>query len=114
MKKMLIGLFAAMIVSVSGCATVYVTKTGMGYYEPRNPDKVEILMTKPEDREFVELAIVTSSNWKLHQAAKMHNSMRSKSAPLGADAVLIAASGIVGQGGGARMWTTGVAIRFKD
>ncbi len=113
MKKKLFGLFAALILSVSGCATVHVTKTGIGFHEPTIPGKVDILMTIPK-REFVELATVTSSNWKLHQTAKMHNSMRTKSAPLGANAVIIAASGVVGRGGGARMWTTGVAIRYTD
>lgn len=80
MKKKLFGPFAALILSVSGCATVHVTKTGIGFHEPTIPDKVDILMTIPE-RKFVELATVASSNWQLHQTAKMHNSMRTKSAP---------------------------------
>ena len=113
MKKKLFGLCVALILSVPGCATVNVTKTGIGFHDPTIPDRVDILMTIPK-REFVELATVSSSNWKLNQTAKMHNSMRTKSAPLGANAVIISASGVVGQGLGARMWTTGVAIRYKD
>lgn len=113
MKKKLFGLFVVFILSVPGCATVNVTKTGIGFHDPTIPDKVDILMTLPK-RGFVELAIVSSSNWALNQAAKMHNSMRTKCAPLGANAVVILASGVVGQGLGAKMWTTGVAIRYTD
>lgn len=111
MKKMMFVLFVASVLAVTGCATVTVTKTGMGFQEPTIPDKVEILMTLPK-RDFVELATVASSNWKLHQTAKMHNSMRAKCAPLGSDAVVITASGIAGEGLSTRMWTTGVAIRY--
>ncbi len=111
MKKKMFGLFVASILSVTGCATVNVTKTAMGFHEPTIPDKVEILMTLPK-RDFVELATVSSSNWHLQQTAKMHNSMRAKCAPLGSNAVVVTASGVVRTDWGPRMWTTGVAIRY--
>jgi len=113
MKKKLFGLFVASILSVTGCAAVHVTKTSMGFHEPTIPDKVEIRMTLP-GRGFVELATVASSNWHLGQTAKMHNSMRAKCAPLGANAVVITASGVVGEGLSARMWTAGMAIRYTE
>lgn len=111
MKKNMFGLLVASILSVTGCATINVTKTSKGFHEATIPDKVEILMTLPK-RDFVELATVASSNWQLHQTAKMHNSMRAKCAPLGANAVVITASGVIRTDWGPKMWTTGVAIRF--
>ena len=95
---------------ISGCATVYVTKTGKGYSAPTDPDEVEILMTIPE-RSFTELATVTSVYWAPVNIAKMHNSLRSKSAPLGANAVILTNSGIAQNG---YYWSSGVAIRYKD
>ena len=113
MKKQMFLLLVASIFPATGCAAVQVTKTGIGFHEPTIPDKVEILMTLPK-RGFVELATVASSNWHLGQTAKMHNSMRVKCAPLGSNAVVITASGVVGEGFNARMWTTGVAIRYTE
>lgn len=95
---------------VSGCATVYITKTGKGYSAPTDPDEIEILMITP-DRGFTELATVTSVNWAPVDIAKMHNSLRAKSAPLGANAVILTNSGIDARGA---YFATGVAIRYKD
>ena len=95
---------------VSGCATVYVTKTAKGYFAPTDPDEIEILVLRPE-RSFTELATVTTSCWAPGEVAKMHNSLRAKSAPLGANAVILIASGIAPNG---YYWSSGVAIRYKD
>src|SRR3990172_12521044 len=93
-----------------GCAVVTVTKTAKGYFAPTSPDEVEILVTKPE-RSFIELATVTTQNWPTAATAKMHNSLRAKCAPLGANAVILGSSGIDYNG---NYWASGVAIRYKD
>jgi hypothetical protein len=94
---------------VSGCQIVTVTKTGKGYAEPTKADDIQILMTKP-DRAFEELATVSTNRWSPGEDAKLHNALRAKCAPLGADAVVIMSSGIDYNG---YAWTNGVAIRFK-
>jgi hypothetical protein len=93
-----------------GCASATVTKTAKGYFEPTDPDEVEILVTVP-DRNFIELATVTTKDWSTNDTAKMHNSLRAKCAPLGANAVVLASSGIDYNG---LFWSSGVAIRYED
>jgi len=95
--------------SVAGCAHVDVTKTAQGFHEPTRADDVEILMTKP-DRKFIELGTISTSRWNARETAKMHNALRSKSAPLGANAVVLLNSGIDADG---YLWSTGVAIRYQ-
>ena len=108
-KKYFLGLLC-MVLIICGCATVNVTKTAKGYFPPTDPNEIEILMTKPE-RSFIELATVTTVKWPPGDAAKMHNSLRAKCAPLGANAVILISSGIDYNG---RYWASGVAIRYKD
>lgn len=110
MKKIYFLGLLCMVLMICGCATVYITKTAKGYFPPTDPDEIEILITKPE-RSFTELATVTTQNWPTGEAAKMHNSLRTKSAPLGANAVILISSGIAPNG---RYWASGVAIRYKD
>lgn len=98
---------------LSGCATVDVTKTARGFYEPTRADVIEILMTKPSV-EYVELGTVSTTGWAPSKTAKMHNAIRSKTAPLGADAVIVTNSGIIRAGNRNVLWTAGVAIRYKD
>jgi hypothetical protein len=93
-----------------GCSIVTVTKTAKGYYEPTSPDNVEVLVTVPQ-RDFIELATVTTQRWSTRKTAKMHNSLRAKCAPLGADAVVLGSSGIDYNG---YFWASGVAIRYND
>jgi hypothetical protein len=109
MKTLSIGLLTGVILFACGCATVTVTKTGKGYYPATNPDDVEILMTVPT-RPFIELATVTTQNWGTQDTAKMHNSLRAKSSPLGADAVILNSSGIDQNN---YFWSSGVAIKYK-
>ena len=97
----------------AGCATVDVTKTVKGFHSATRPPDIEILMTRPQ-KPFIELGTISTTNWKPHQTAKMHNAMRAKSAPLGAHAILITDSGIIRSGNSAVLWTTGVAIRWKS
>lgn len=94
---------------LAGCAVVDVTKTAKGFYEPTNPNDVEILKTIP-DRPYQELGTVTASQFQPEETAKMHNAIRAKSAPLGANAVILTQEGILPNG---RKWATGVAIRYK-
>jgi hypothetical protein len=96
----------------AGCASVDVTKTAKGYFAPTKAADVEILKTKPE-KPYVELATVTVTNFAPGDIAKMHNAIRTKSAPLGADAVILTDEGIINNGWSVVRWATGVAIRFK-
>ena len=93
--------------SLFGCATVDVTKTGKGYFPPTNPNDVDILMTVPP-RKFVELGTVTVQKFQADEEAKMHNAVRAKAAPLGANAVILQSQGINDRG----RWAIGVAIHY--
>lgn len=94
-----------------GCASpIDVTKTAKGSFKPSNPNEVEILQTRP-DRAFIELASISAAKVPPKKTAKMHNALRAKSAPLGADAVIILNSGMDDDG---ELWATGVAIKYKE
>ena len=110
MKKIYFLGLLCIVLMICGCASVTVTKTAKGYFSATDPNEIEILMTKPE-RSFTELATVTTTHWSPGEAAKMHNSLRAKSAPLGASAVILIDSGI---DPGGYYWASGVAIRYKD
>jgi hypothetical protein len=94
--------------SLFGCATVDVTKTAKGYFPPTNPNNVDILMTVPP-RQFVELGTVTVQKFQAAEEAKMHNAVRAKAAPLGANAVILQSQGINPNG---QRWAIGVAIHY--
>jgi hypothetical protein len=112
MRSVLLGC-AAVVLCVFGCApNVDVTKTSKGFVSPTNPNNVEILHTKP-DRKFTELGSLSTSGWAPRDTAKMHNALRAKGAPLGADAVIILQTGMTPIGyGQMQMWATGVAIKY--
>ena len=113
MKKTCLFSMSCLLLMVCGCASVTVTKTAKGYFQPTDPDEVEILVTIPDraTRDFIELATVTTQKWSTNATAKMHNSLRAKCAPLGANAVVLGSSGIDYNG---YFWASGVAIRYKD
>ncbi len=98
---------------ISGCASVDITKTSSGFYNPTNANSVEILKTKP-DRAYVELGTVTVTGFDADEAAKEHNAIRTKAAALGADAVILTEEGLIEHTFSYTRWATGVAIRFKD
>ena len=100
------------VLLATGCATVDVTKTAKGFFSSTKPADVDILMTRPGG-EYIELATVSTTNWRPAETAKMHNAMRAKTAPLGAHAVLVTGSGIIRSGNRQTLWTTGVALRYK-
>ncbi len=101
-------------VALVGCATVDVTKTVKGFYDPTDANEVEILKTRPE-RSYEELGTVTTTGFSPTDTAKMHNAIRTKSAALGANAVILTEEGIIPGGwGGSQKWATGVAIRYKN
>ena len=99
----------------AGCAaTVDVTKTHKGSYDPTDPNEVEVLKTRPE-RSYEELGTVTASGFSPSDTAKLHNGVRAKAAELGAHAVILTEEGLIPDGwGGAKKWATGVAIRYKQ
>lgn len=116
MRTVFIGFLAIgfFLGSLAGCATVDVTKTAKGFYSPTRADDIEILMTHP-DRKYTELGTISTTKWSPKETAKMHNALRTKSAPLGANAVIITDSGIVsGPYNTQWMWTTGVAVRYEE
>ena len=101
----------ALILLLTACASVDVTKTGKGFYEPTTPAEVQILKTLP-DYKYVELGTVTVSGFDSKETAKMHNAIRAKSSALGATAVVLTEEGLTPGGWGTyRRWATGVAIR---
>jgi len=96
-----------------GCASIDVTKTSASFYNPTDPNTVEILKTRP-DKAFEELGSVTATGFASTEEAVMHNGIRAKAAPLGANAVILTSEGMVAEGYGQyKRWASGVAIRFK-
>lgn len=115
MKMKNIIVLAALALLV-GCmsASVDVTKTGKGYYEPTQASQVQILKTVPEV-DYVELGSVTVSGFGSGDVAKMHNAVRAEASPLGADAVILTNEGMTPNGwGGFDRWATGVAIKYSE
>ena len=111
MQKLCLLSISCILLIICGCASsISVTKTAKGYFEPTTPDEVEILVLAPQ-RPYVELATVTTQKWETNVTAKMHNSLRAKCAPLGADAVILISSGFDKDG---YYWASGVAIRYKE
>lgn len=97
---------------IGGCAVVDVTKTAAGFYNPTNPNMVQILKTVP-DRKYIELGTITVTGFAPNDTAKMHNAVRTKSAALGADAAVLIDEGILNNGWAMEKWATGVAIKFQ-
>jgi len=110
MKKTLRPLaIATLFALLTGCAVVDVTKTAKGFHNPTNPNEVQILKTVPA-RPFMELGTVTVQGFRVTDTAKMHNSIRTKSAALGSDAVILTEEGILPN---STKWATGVAVKFQ-
>ena len=107
------GMLFFLILLFIGCASVDITKTAKGFYDPTNPNDVDILMTG-SDRPFIELGSVTVSGFEPDETAKMHNAIRAKAAELGANAVIIKNEGLINDGWGIKKWAMGAAIRYKD
>lgn len=103
-----IALFVAL---VAACATVDVTKTGKGAYAATNPNDIDVLTALPHDRGYEEIGTISTTKWRPGETAKMHNALRAKAAPLGANAVVLSNSGVDPQG---YLWATGAAIRYTD
>ena len=101
------------LLAFSGCASVDVTKTTKGFYDRTDPNEVEILKTRSE-KSYIELGTVTVTGFPPKETAKIHNAVRSKSANLGAQAVILTDEGMEREPWvGLRRWATGVAIRYK-
>ena len=110
-QNILLALSAALL--ISSCAgTVTVVKTGKGIYPPASASEIEILKTKPE-RQYEELAVVDAINFPVNGIAKMHNALRAKAAPLGANAVILTDEGVLNNGWAVVRYASGAAIRFK-
>ena len=98
-----------LLLTLVGCASIDVTKTAKGFYDPTDPNEVQILKTIP-NRPYEELGTITAVKFGAHDTAKMHNAIRAKSAPLGATAVILTQEGIDKNG---KRWAMGVAIRYR-
>ena len=96
-----------------GCASVDVTKTAKGFYEPTDPNEVDIIITGC-DKPYIELGSVTVTGFDPAETAKMHNAIRAKAAELGANAVIIRNEGITNDGWSMKRWAMGAAIRYKE
>ena len=111
MKIKTIALLAilAATVCITGCQVVDVTKTAKGFHAPTNPNEVEIFMTRP-DRAYEELGTVIARGFASSDTAVMHNAIRAKAAPLGANAVVVTGTGIDVHD---KQYAIGVAISWK-
>jgi hypothetical protein len=109
MKKLLT---LSCILLLTSCASVNITKTAEGYYEPTNANHISILKTVPKT-DYVELGTITVTGFDASQEAKMHNAIRQKSSALGATSVVITSQGIIPGGWNGVMWASGVAIYDK-
>jgi hypothetical protein len=113
MNKITNDIIATGVLALASCGTVDITKTGSGYYDPVPASTVEIIKTKPE-RSYVELATIDVGGFSPRDTAKMHNAIRSKAGPVGANAVLITDEGVVYQPYvGTVKYVSGVAIRYN-
>jgi hypothetical protein len=99
--------------ALGACASVDVTKTAKGFHKATDPSAVEILKTRPA-KSFEELGTITVTGFDSGETAKMHNAIRAKSAPLGANAVILTEEGISRDGMFSySRWATGVAIVYR-
>jgi hypothetical protein len=108
-------LSAALVFFVlASCGTVRVTKTDKVRYNPTDPNKVEILLTRPE-KPYEELGTVKATGFGTSglDNDKMYSTIRVKVAPLGANAVILSGSHYVTSYSTVKMWVEGVAIRYK-
>jgi hypothetical protein len=105
--KKIIGIL--LLLALVGCASVDVTKTAKGFYNPTDPNEVEILKTVP-NKPYEELGTITAVKFGAGDTAKMHNAIRAKSAPLGATAVMLTQEGFDRNN---KRWAIGVAIRYR-
>jgi len=92
-----------------GCAAVDVTKTAKGFYDPTDANEIEIIKTTPS-KPYEELVTITAVHFIATETAVMHNAIRTKVAPLGANAAILMQEGIDANG---FRWAMGVAIRYK-
>lgn len=112
MAKYIVAMGAALTLC-GGCASVDITKTAKGYNDPTSPAEVMILKTRPESS-YEELGVLTVTGFAPSETAKMHNGIRAKAAPLGADAVIITDEGIyTDPWAGPVKYASGVAISYK-
>lgn len=88
-----------------------VVKTGKALYSPTNPNDVEILKTTPS-KPFDEIATVSAFDFDNRDIAAMHNAIRARTAPLGANAVILFHEGFMDEDD--KIWAKGVALRYKD
>ena len=93
---------------VPSCSHVRVTKTGMGIYPPTNPGIIEIRATVPQDRPYDEVAMVSGDVFGT-DSARAYNTIRTKAAQVGADAVILTNQTPIG----ARTIISGAAIKYK-
>jgi hypothetical protein len=114
MKTKILTLLTVLVATIcfTGCQTVDVTKTAKGFHAPTKADDIEILMTKP-DRTYEELGTINCVGFLPSETAKMHNALRAKAAPLGANAVILTGTGMVNDGWGIKQYAVGVAIAWK-
>jgi hypothetical protein len=109
-KSILLAVVTSM--SLVSCATVDITKTASGYFAPKPASSVRILKTRPTNN-YTEIATVDVNGFSPKQTAKMHNAIRSKAGPIGADAVIITDEGLIPAGFSVKKYASGVAVKYR-
>lgn len=112
LTKFITSSIAICAITLTGCASVDITKTAQGHFGATDANTVEILKTRP-DKAYTELGTITVTGFSASDTAKMHNAIREKAAPLGATAVILTDEGLIQKTFGMDRWATGVAIRYK-
>jgi len=110
MKLRNIALLLCVVLLAAACSSVTVTKTAKGFFEPTDPNNIDILHEFPQ-RSYIEIGSLSAAGHKPQDTAKMHNALRAKSAALGAHAVVILSQAIDDDG---KLWVTGVCLRYDD
>lgn len=99
------------MITLAGCGSVSVLKTGKGFYQPTKSGEIDVLTTRP-DNKFEELGVISANGFDVDEMGKIHNALRDKASTLGADAVVITSQGQVNDGWGVKRWAEATAIKW--
>ncbi len=107
-KIVMIGL---LLLVMPSCSKIHLTQTHKYIYLPSRPSDVEVLLTVPQDRHYIELAALTVTEYEAAEVKDLYVELRERSAPLGAQGVIVLNQDIKPDG---TMWLTAVAVRWKN
>ncbi|MCI0331315.1 MAG: hypothetical protein L0196_10320 [candidate division Zixibacteria bacterium] len=109
-RHIVCGFFLAFFVA---CASVTVVPLGDGKSYPKrtSPDKVQVLVEKP-DTTFIEIALVDYSGTALQGKGAPINGLKEKASKLGGDAIILSGWGEAEGSLGTKPVARAVIIRF--